>query len=326
MTITLKHSDFWELYEDQAWNCIEMPASSYWEETCQQPELLGNGHLRVIGLSNDICLFINTWEDRQAHTCAFSEREHEVEIVLEIPARRRLRDSHYTLFGSGIAPQEIEAVPAAKAGLNLAIGFEPELLRTLFANTSGELPPELQSLIRANEWQLCLPDRKVTAQMQTIIQQIVNCPYQGLTKQMYLQAKVFELLALQIELLQFEQGIWLSHQLAPATIESVYEAKAILIANLEHPPLVLELAQMVGVSDRTLRRGFQHIFGTTVIGFLTDKRLEQAERLLREPDRTVAEVAGLVGYARSSRFAEAFKGKFGITPRECLAGKKSVLQ
>jgi AraC-like DNA-binding protein len=325
MTLFLIPSDFWELYEDAEWDCIEIPSSNYWQETCRQPELLGKGNLRLIGLSDQLQLCINTWAYRNARTCTFPEREHEVEICLDLPARCR-QDSRYTLFGSGIAPQSVEEVDASEGGVNLSISFEPDLLKTLYANAAGELPPELQLLIRPNEWQLCLRDRKLTSQMQTIIQQIVNCPYQGLTKQMYLQAKVFELLALQIELLQFDQGVWLNHRLTRLTIDRIYQARAILLANLEHPPLVLELAQQVGVSDRTLRRGFRQIFGTTVVGYLTNQRLERAEQLLRGRDRTVAEVASLVGYVRSSYFAAAFKRKFGITPTECLAGKKSVLR
>ncbi len=323
MTITLTQSNFWELYEEIELDWIEIPSSNYWQGTYRQPELLGQGQLQVIGLSDQLELFINRWESRNTYVCPYFEREHEVEICLEVPTGRP-QDSRYTLFGSGIAPQSVEQVQTLERGISLSIGFQPDLLKTLYANPAGELPPELQPLIKPNEWQLCLPDRKVTAQMQTIIQQIVNCPYQGLTKQMYLHAKVFELLALQIELLQFEQEVNPSYQLASSTIESIYQARAILLANLEHPPLVLELAQQVGVSDRTLRRGFQHLFGTTVIGFLSDQRLEQAKRLLRVGDRTVAEVANRVGYARSSYFAAAFKRKFGLTPSECLAGKKSV--
>jgi AraC-like DNA-binding protein len=69
---------------------------------------------------------------------------------------------------------------------------------------------------------------------------------------------------------------------------------------VENPPSLLELAQLVGVSDRTLRRSFQELFGTTVFGYLTEKRMEQAEILLREGNSSVAEVANIVGYSHLS--------------------------
>ncbi len=53
-------------------------------------------------------------------------------------------------------------------------------------------------------------------------------------------------------------------------------------------------------------------------------RMEQAERWLREPDCTVAEVANRVGYANPAQFAAAFKRQFGITPSDCILGRGIV--
>jgi AraC-like DNA-binding protein len=79
-------------------------------------------------------------------------------------------------------------------------------------------------------------------------------------------------------------------------------------------------------------RGFKQLFGTTVIGYSMQQRLKRAERLLRQGDtaglqgkRTVTEVARLLGYGNLWYFTTVFKRQFGITPSECLAGKKSVL-
>ena len=88
---------------------------------------------------------------------------------------------------------------------------------------------------------------------------------------------------------------------------------------------MLELAQQVGVSDRTLQRGFRELFGTTVFGYLTEQRMELAEQWLRQGNFTVTEIATMAGYSNPGHFAAAFKRQFGITPRECLLGKMSVL-
>jgi len=98
-----------------------------------------------------------------------------------------------------------------------------------------------------------------------------------------------------------------------------------LLSRLENPPSLIELAQMVGVSDRTLRHGFQELFGTTVFGYLTSKRMEKAEQLLRSGKLSVTEVANSIGYSQPGNFAAVFKRKFGITPSECMLGKKNIL-
>ena len=63
------------------------------------------------------------------------------------------------------------------------------------------------------------------------------------------------------------------------------------------------------------------VFGVTPFAYLTQQRMNQAERLLRQPNRTVAEVANVVGYANPVQFAAAFKRQYGIIPSECLGGK-----
>ena len=138
---------------------------------------------------------------------------------------------------------------------------------------------------------------------------------------MYLEGKTLELLAMQLAQLAESELHKAKSALKPKNIDPIYEAKNILEVRLENPPSILELAKQVGVSDRTLRSGFRKLFGTTVVGYLNQLRIQQAEALLRTGTLSVAEVANSVGYSHLGHFAAAFKRQFGITPRECLAGK-----
>lgn len=70
-----------------------------------------------------------------------------------------------------------------------------------------------------------------------------------------------------------------------------------------------------GMKNGTTRRGKQNY---------KCRVLEQAEKLLRQGNRTVVEVAMQVGYGHLGHFATAFKRQFGITPSQCLAGHKIV--
>jgi AraC-like DNA-binding protein len=106
--------------------------------------------------------------------------------------------------------------------------------------------------------------------------------------------------------------------LKPETIDRLHYAREILTTQFENPPSLSKLAQWEGVSDPTLQHGFKALFKTTVVGYLKQQRLEQAERLLRLGDYTVAELANLVGYGHLGHFAAAFKRKFGMTPSQCL--------
>jgi AraC-like DNA-binding protein len=158
--------------------------------------------------------------------------------------------------------------------------------------------------------------------MRSVVQQIIDCPFVGTTKRLYLQAKVFELMALQLEGMLNQQTAT-SGTLKVETIARIHAAAEILRSRLDAPPAQTELAQMVGMSDRTLRRGFQSLFHTTVLGYVTEQRLLQAEQLLRQ-GCTVAEVVHHCGYSNQGHFAAAFKRKFGITPKQCAMGQKSA--
>ncbi|VEP17006.1 Regulatory protein [Hyella patelloides LEGE 07179] len=193
-----------------------------------------------------------------------------------------------------------------------------------FATELNTIPKHLQALIEnENPQRFHFKVGGVTLQMQTIVEQISCHPYHGAIAKMYLEAKVLELLALQLSQLSESNPDATNSTLKNKNIDRIYQARDILVNQLENPPSISELTQQVGISDFTLRRGFQEIFGTTVIGYLTSLRLEQAKLLLREKKLSVAEVANSVGYTHLGYFAKVFKRQFGITPSECLAGRLS---
>lgn len=103
--------------------------------------------------------------------------------------------------------------------------------------------------------------------------------------------------------------------------EKIRQAQTIIIENMMNPPSLMELSRLIGLNDFKLKKGFKEMFGTTVFGYLREKRLEKASYLLQNGSMNVTEVANAVGYSNPSYFAEAFKGKYGINPREVL--KKS---
>jgi AraC-like DNA-binding protein len=324
MTITLSQSDLQELYDITEFTEIEFAPDLY-EVKGKIPELLGKGQFWEIDLCEECILLSKTWQMCNDHKFYNTEREHEVEICLWIPACHSNRNGHYTLFGSGIAPQEIWQSPADGKGVYLSIGFEPDLLKKLYGNASGELPPELQLLIKDNDWQIAWRDRPINSKIISIVRDIFACPFQGLTKQMYIQGKTLELLALQLESLQSDNPSKTNnYHLKKQTVEKIYQARELLLQNWENPPSILELARQVGLSDRTLRRGFQEIFGASPIAYLINYRLKQAEQILRYQNLTIAQVAHKAGYSSASRFAAAFKQKFGISPCQCCKGGKSV--
>lgn len=65
---------------------------------------------------------------------------------------------------------------------------------------------------------------------------------------------------------------------------------------------------------------FKAHFGMTFMEYLTELRIHAAQELLRDPMKSVAEVAGMVGYEDANYFAKAFKKKTGMTTTQYRRG------
>lgn len=217
--------------------------------------------------------------------------------------------------------EEIEQYWAGDRWKLLRLNINIDTIRK-FAIELNAVPRQLQALIESkNPSRFHFNVGGITGQMKTIIEQILHHPYQGAIARMYLEAKVLELLALQLFQLSESKPELAKSTLKPQSIDRIYQARDVLVSKLENPPSISELTQQVGLGVLTLRRGFRELFGTTVVGYINQKRMEQAELLLREGKLSVTEVANLVGYSHLGHFGAAFKRQFGITPSECLAGK-----
>src|SRR5690606_11301870 len=79
---------------------------------------------------------------------------------------------------------------------------------------------------------------------------------------------------------------------------------------------VASLAAEAGVSRALFARRFTEVMGQSPLAYLTHCRMDDAEELLADHSRTVAQVAKRVGYADAFGFSAAFKPHRGLPPSE----------
>ena len=81
-------------------------------------------------------------------------------------------------------------------------------------------------------------------------------------------------------------------------------------------PLDLDrLAAVAGVSKYHFVRSFEQTYGETPIRYLTRRRIERAQDLLRSANLTVTEICMLVGFASLGSFSTRFTQLVGESPR-----------
>ena len=77
------------------------------------------------------------------------------------------------------------------------------------------------------------------------------------------------------------------------------------------------MADIVGISMRTLQRYFRARYDKTVSDWLRELRLDHAFKMVKSCN-SVKEVAFELGYKQPSHFTRDFKKKFGVPPRSLM--------
>jgi AraC-like DNA-binding protein len=84
--------------------------------------------------------------------------------------------------------------------------------------------------------------------------------------------------------------------------------------NYPAPLDLAELARVAGVSRYHFARTFEASYGETPIRYLTRRRIERAQDLLRAANLTVTEVCLLVGFSSLGSFSARFAQLVGESP------------
>ncbi|GGF95262.1 helix-turn-helix transcriptional regulator [Paenibacillus aceti] len=131
------------------------------------------------------------------------------------------------------------------------------------------------------------------------------------TRNLELECSVLELLSAAFQSLLMERR---PPVLSKNEMQKIRQARELILEGMSNPPTLIELSRMIGLNDYKLKVGFKEMYGTTVFGYLREKRLEKALQLLQQGNMNVYETSLAVGYSNPSHFAQAFRGKYGVLP------------
>lgn len=329
MTITISQADYYHLWQqgtqgqptDDCPGCVTESV-----EVC--PPEFGVGSKRWVTL-RDIELLIHDYEFHRDIEVQYCPDEGDLEFGFQLQGgsyAQRCAGQNFVQSG----PQLFNTVYKKSGEHNLQIDIHlgsVDCLKRFLPDSIGQTSWPVQQLLQASGQQPYNQIDATTPAMQAVLEQVLHCPFQGLTRQIYLEGKCWELIALKLDQLAAESPPFAQKQLNSDDIDRIREAKEVLTRNWQTPPSLLELARQVGLNDYKLKLGFRQVFGTTAFGYLWHYRMEQASQLISEGQYNIKEVSTLVGYAKQSNFASAFRKKYGMNPKAYQATvKKSVGQ
>ncbi len=110
-----------------------------------------------------------------------------------------------------------------------------------------------------------------------------------------------------------------SQQLSEYKTEQICVVREIhdqLTRHMEQRVTIEELSRKYLINPTTLKTAFKSIYGTSIAAHIKEHRMEQAAKMLKETDESIAEIARAVGYDSQSKFTAAFKAYFKVLPKE----------
>ncbi len=149
--------------------------------------------------------------------------------------------------------------------------------------------------------------------LRVLLGQLADNPYSGALGQIYAESRILSALV-ELAALLHDANDSAIPALSRTHRDRAEQARLLLDARLADPPSVPELARTIGLNETDLRRSFKAAFGTTIIDYLRDRRLEIARMLVRQRQLPVATIAYRVGFASPANFATAYRRRFGRPP------------
>ena len=161
----------------------------------------------------------------------------------------------------------------------------------------------------------------VNPKILSTINDMKSCVYSGLTRRIYLESKILELVALSIDSIENNTS---QFKLTPYEKRRILETAQTIREHIAQPYTIVDLANMAGINQTKLKQGFKELMGNTIFGYLQGIRMEQAKRYLLDTDLPIQEISNLSGYTSLSNFSLAFKKVFGTSPSSLRKGLRII--
>lgn len=185
---------------------------------------------------------------------------------------------------------------------------------SLVANTSEKMQRFIDHVLNGRGANMAPDGLPVSFAMRQCIQDIMNCPYTGGLKPLFLQARCLELLILQAEAFAQQDTRYENTVLKTGRDkDSIVYAYEYLLSHLSDPPTLQQLASIAGINTFKLKKGFKELYDNTVFGCLNEARLQQAREQLLDGIQ-IKQLAEELGYSSVQHFSAAFRKKFGVPP------------
>ncbi len=189
-----------------------------------------------------------------------------------------------------------------------------ELQHTAEAPKSNALYKAIDEKLRQKGIDNFKVDFSAIPETEWIIQSIKGCAYTGAARSLFIEGKVCELLAIQLNNhLSGEHGYGGTSNEAGDT-ELFTKIKLYLEVNFLGNLSLKTLSREFGINECKLKSGYKAMFGTSIFAYVKSLKMDLAKSLLSKKKSTVYQVADALKYKNAHHFSAAFKRYFNESP------------
>ncbi|MFK5974163.1 MAG: AraC family transcriptional regulator [Flavobacteriaceae bacterium] len=164
----------------------------------------------------------------------------------------------------------------------------------------------------------------ITDELLTVLTAIEHTGFIGMARKIYIKAKVFELLAIQIENYK-KRSLKGSGLQRNKNLKKLYVIKKIIKENLHKNFSLGSLSKEAGLNQVFLNREFIRVFGYSIHQFSTEEKMKKAKMMLENTACLIYQIAEEVGYKNATHFSAAFRRILGETPKQYRARLLAIL-
>ena len=196
-------------------------------------------------------------------------------------------------------------IPIHAVGIEILPAYYEDFLKKQYPDDYFDLPAAFQSVDQAADFPA----------MSRLLFEIENYRGEGMAAALFYEAKVTEAIALVVDTWKRQSQ---RHE-RPLSAQDMAGLQNVVSYIADHYAFDTPLERLVSIacmSESKLKSCFKRQLGCSVTQYIQGRRMSQAEHLLIDTDFTMGQIAQMIGYTTSSRFAELFKKSTGLLPNE----------
>lgn len=196
-------------------------------------------------------------------------------------------------------------IPVHSVGIEILPAYYEDFLKKQYPEDFFDLSAAFQSVDQAADFPA----------MSKLLFEVENYRGEGVAAALFYEAKVTEAIALVVDAWRRQS----QRPERPLSAEDLAGLQNVVSYIGDHYAFDIPLGRLAGIacmSESKLKSCFKRHMGCTVTQYIQGRRMSQAEHLLIDTDFTMGQIAQMIGYTTSSRFAELFRKSTGILPIE----------